>query len=53
MSMAPVSDVDALSVALAAAGLPAQVTAVRLEGARGMALTLVCDRVWVEALLAK
>lgn len=52
MSMASVSDVDALSVALAAAGLPAQVTAARLEGARGMALTLVCGD-WAGGPLAR
>lgn len=40
--MAPGTDIDALSAALGAAGLSAQVTAARLEGARGMALTLVC-----------
>lgn len=52
MSVAPVSDIDALSLALGTAGLPAQVVAARLEGARGMALTLVCGD-WQDGPLAR
>lgn len=52
MSVAPEADIEALSAALGSAGLPAQVVAARLEGARGMALTLVCGD-WQDGPLAR